>query len=189
MPSLWVYTVKKKGRLYINKNENWKEIQIENYGKLMVSKNGEVFSLKANKILSQRKKQDGYLYVRIRLKDHSEKCLFIHRLIAQAFIPNPEMKKEVNHKDFDRTNNCADNLEWCTRLENIRYSQEHGRYKKAYNNTGSKNPKAKLTEKQVIDIRKLYDSGMCIADIAKEYKRGWSTINNIVKGLTWTHIK
>lgn len=172
----------------MDKNKIWKEVQIENYGTLMVSQDGEVYSLKAKKTLSVRIKQDGYLYVRIRLKDHSEKCLFIHRLVALAFIPNPRNKPEVNHKDFDKTNNCDSNLEWVTRLENIEYSQKHDRYKKAYNNTGAKNPKAKLTEEQVISIRKLYNQGMCIADIAKKYRRGWSTINNIVKGLTWTHL-
>ena len=69
------------------------------------------------------------------------KSVRIHRLVAQAFIPNPENKSDVNHKDFDRSNNCVENLEWTTRQENCKWSSEnyskcrlgrkipHGRYK------------------------------------------------------------
>lgn len=57
-------------------------------------------------------------YCRVYLKD---KWYPVHRLVAMAFIPNPDGLPEVNHKDFNKFNNCVDNLEWCTRKYNTRY--------------------------------------------------------------------
>lgn len=70
----------------------------------------------------------GYLQVRIGDKD-----LFIHRLVAEAFIPNPDSLPCVNHKDENKTNNCVDNLEWCTSAYNNSYGtrQERCAYNRA----------------------------------------------------------
>ena len=59
-------------------------------------------------------------------KDNSRKTCMIHRLVAQAFIPNPEGKPEINHKDGDRNNNHVDNLEWCTSSENSYHAYRTG---------------------------------------------------------------
>lgn len=63
---------------------------------------------------------NGYLYVQL-CKNNVVKKYSVHRLVAIAFIPNPNGYKEVNHKDADRTNTCVDNLEWCDRLYNVNY--------------------------------------------------------------------
>lgn len=78
-------------------------------------------SFKINKptILKPWNDRLGYKQVQIRGKSY-----IVHRLVAQAFLPNPNNLKEVNHKDEDKSNNRADNLEWCDRAYNIRYSQE-----------------------------------------------------------------
>ena len=52
----------------------------------------------------------------------------VHRLVAEAFIPNPNNLRMVNHKDENKTNNCVDNLEWCNNQYNVNYSSER-RYK------------------------------------------------------------
>ena len=63
---------------------------------------------------------NGYYYVCLS-KNGIVKSYYVHRLVAQAFLPNPNNYKEVNHKDENKTNNVVTNLEWCDRLYNVRY--------------------------------------------------------------------
>lgn len=57
-------------------------------------------------------------------KNGKGEILYVHRIVAEAFIPNPENKPEVNHKDANRTNNNVENLEWVTHLENMQHSED-----------------------------------------------------------------
>ena len=66
---------------------------------------------------------DCFGYARVRIKGKRYK---IHRLVAETFIPNPEDKREVNHKDGNKLNNCVSNLEWCTRSENQKHAYKIG---------------------------------------------------------------
>ena len=82
-----------------------------------VSNTGLVRSKKKNIILTPHKHTNGYY--RVDLYINKTRCrAYMHRLVAEMFIPNPDNKKEVNHKDGDRANYNIDNLEWCTRSEN-----------------------------------------------------------------------
>ena len=106
--------------------EIWRDIKGYE-GKYMVSNLGRVKSLNYSNtgkegILNARDNGKGYLRV-ILWKDGKDKKYRINRLVAQAFIPNPDNLPEVNHKDEDKTNNRVDNLEWCSRQYNIEYSQ------------------------------------------------------------------
>ena len=94
---------------------------IKNYeGLYQVSNLGRVYSIRNNKILKPKLNKCGYLSVNLKYKgSHVTKS--IHRLVAEAFIPNPNDFPQVNHKDEDKTNNCVDNLEWCTAKYNINY--------------------------------------------------------------------
>ena len=105
--------------------EEWRDIKGYE-GLYMVSNLGKVKSLNyrrtgKEKILKGVDNGHGYLYVNL-FKDGKGKQCRINRLVAQAFISNPDNLPEVNHKDENRTNNCAENLEWCSRQYNIEYS-------------------------------------------------------------------
>ena len=102
--------------------KKWKKIeQAPNYE---VSNYGEVRNLKTGYIL---KPIYNYGYAHVCIKDSNNKFgqKRVHRLVAQAFIPNPLNKSYVNHKDFNRSNNYVDNLEWATRSEINLWSREH----------------------------------------------------------------
>ena len=99
--------------------EIWKDI--EGYeGLYAVSNTGKVYSYKSKKILRSNATELRCGYINVLLtKDGKRKQKYIHRLVAQAFIPNPENKPEVNHIDHNPQNNHVDNLEWVTKNENI----------------------------------------------------------------------
>lgn len=102
--------------------EEWRDIK--GFERLyQVSNLGNVKSLKFGKerIVKPRKCGRGYLQVGL-WKDGKVKCYKVHRLVANAFLPNPNNLTEVNHKDEDKTNNKVSNLEWMTHRDNKRYS-------------------------------------------------------------------
>jgi hypothetical protein len=105
--------------------EIWKDIPgYENY--YQISNTGKVKSFVSNKILKPITDKDGYLRVCLCV-NQKRKSHIIHRIVAKVFIPNPQNKPHINHLDFNITNNCVSNLEWCTPKENILYSYNEGR--------------------------------------------------------------
>lgn len=102
-------------------------VDVKNYeGLYAVTEDGQVWSYRRQRFMKLSKEHDGYLVVNL---SRDGKCIQfkVHRLIAQAFIPNPENKPEINHRDEDKSNNCVDNLEWATRKENINYGTRNER--------------------------------------------------------------
>jgi hypothetical protein len=102
----------------------WKQVN-EFRGLYDVSNYGEVKSLNykctgMKKILKPTLDKYGYPYV-VLYDSNFKKTLYIHRIVAIAFIPNPENKLEVNHKDLNKENNNVSNLEWNTRIENMNH--------------------------------------------------------------------
>lgn len=94
----------------------------EIYKGYLIRKDGAVFKVLSNKTIKKLKNSqhgNGYSTVSINGKNR-----YVHRLVAEAFVPNPENKEEVNHIDGCRSNNNATNLEWVTKIENMRHAKE-----------------------------------------------------------------
>lgn len=117
--------------------KEWREI--DGFPNYMVSNTGEIKSLNYNKtgkekVLIPHKLSNGYLG--INLYDNKRSCyLLIHRVVAQAFLPNPNGHKIINHKDENRSNNLVSNLEWCSCKYNLNYGNRNNKLsEKLYNN-------------------------------------------------------
>ena len=119
--------------LYINMDGNMKKIQ--NYEDYAVDSNGNVYSLKYGKVrkLKSGLNSTGYLTVSL-CKNNKVKTFKVHRIIADAFISNPEAKPQVNHINGVKTDNRASNLEWCTSKENANHAINTGLNKIDMNN-------------------------------------------------------
>lgn len=107
-------------------SEVWKDIPGYE-GKYQVSNLGNVRSLKYNKTskvqnLKPALLNSGYLFIGLSKDNHCKQFL-VHRLVAEAFVPNPDLLEQVNHKDKNRQNNTANNLEWCDCRYNIMYEK------------------------------------------------------------------
>ena len=107
--------------------EIWKDIKGYE-GLYIISNTGKVKGLKYNKLLKPVL-QNGYLYIHL-CKNSKNKAYLLHRLVAQHFIDNPDNLPEVNHKDENKTNNDASNLEWCDAKYNSNYGTRNKRKSK-----------------------------------------------------------
>ena len=86
-----------------------------------ITSEGDVYGYKRKGFLKPASHKNGYLYVYLS-KNNKLKKHYIHRLVAMAYIPNPENLPEVDHKDNNKTNNCVNNLQWLSHKDNTRKS-------------------------------------------------------------------
>lgn len=101
--------------------------EIKGYeGEYGVTENGWVYSYKRNKFLKPNDNGIGYLFV-VLCHEGVRQQKYIHRLVAEAFIPNPDNLPEINHKDENKSNNCVDNLEWISHIDNLNYGTRNER--------------------------------------------------------------
>lgn len=155
----------------------WKRIRVPvDYE---VSDKGEVRKYHSHLPIHGDPNKDGYLMIRFRVKGMSFK-IPLHRVVAMTYVPGYEEDLTVNHKDGNKLNNAAENLEWVTRDQNNKHAQETGLLKK-------RKVKKHLTERKVRNI--LRDAGTTPRRaLARKYKVSIKTIKNILKGKTWKDV-
>lgn len=157
-------------------DEIWKDIygyegiyQVSNKGRVR-SQTRKVWNyMKPGRVLKPYRKPNDYMHVNLRKDGGGDKHAYVHRLVAQAFLPNPDCLPEVNHKDFDKTNNCVDNLEWVSDKENKRHFRA-SQYAKMADSKKERVLRNKSIQ-YILDHKKtvceLYDGGMSVAEVAK----------------------
>lgn len=144
------------------------------------------FRTSTTKILKQKTLKAGYKCIQLERKG---KLFLVHRLVAEAFIPNPENKPQVNHINGVKGDNRATNLEWLTQSENqyhayntgLQTASDHQRAK------GEKAAQSRLSAQEVTWIRNNYKKGDAIR-MGEKFGVSQTSILNIINRKTWKHI-
>lgn len=167
--------------------EEWANIpgyeyhQVSNYGRVrsldmpIAGGNGCVHHIKKGQIRKPMDNGHGYKWVKLSL---SGSPIYVHRLVMDVFSPAraPEMT-DVNHKDGNKANNRLDNLEWCTRSENMIHA-----YRQGLSASGESRTQAKLSFSDVCEIRSRYLTGETQQAIADQYGVSRQLVGKIVRG-------
>ncbi len=157
----------------------WKKVKgFENYE---ISSAGYIRNSKG-KILSTNRStyQNKTLYCNGEMRSYN-----IHRLVAEAFIPNLENKEQVNHIDGNKHNNAVENLEWVTRVENSQHSYQNNLNK----NFGSTHKNSIFVESEILEIRRLREEeSLGYREIANKLNINKVTVGKICRRENWTHI-
>jgi len=167
--------------------KEWKNI--EDFPNYEISNYGEIRNKKTDKILKAWSTERGYPRVDL-CKDGNKKPYRIHRLVTKYFVPNPQNKTYVNHKDGNKKNNRADNLEWCTAKENTTHAIKNGLLKPInFYQKGENHPNARLSNKDVVAIKKAIKSDTDSSEIYKNFDITKSQLCDIKHGRKWNHIQ
>lgn len=175
-------------RLTDKGNEEWRDIsgwegfyQISDFGRLKSLKRPFVSK---DKILKACVDLKGYLFAGLFKNNKRLACPKIHRLVLEAFVGPRPNNFECRHKDGNKTNNRLSNIEWSTHVINERDKYSHGTIM-----YGSKNGYSKLKETDVIEIRKLWETGNFTQwALAHKFNVGQSCIWSIIHRKSWKHI-
>lgn len=169
--------------------EHWE--LCKKYPEYLVSDKGNVYSLKREKLLNPTNR-DFYPEVCICI-NKSQRSVAVHRLVSEAFIPNPENKPQVNHKDGNKHNNNVTNLEWVTCKENINHAWKNNLSKVSHKsrNAGEHGTNVRLSWDDVHYIRQHYKRGINQfnkgngTELCKKFNITESHLSHIITGLIW----
>ena len=151
---------------------------VKGFPEYEVSIHGEVRSHhRGGRILKPAPNHSGYLRV-VLMRDGKKHNASVHRLVAEAFIPNPKGLLEVNHRDFDKSNNAATNLEWVTRADNCAHADCKVRRGEAHH-------KAKLTKPDVTAMKQMRREGATHKAIGEAFSVSRETARDACNGRYW----
>lgn len=150
-------------------------VYIKGYeGKYSITKDGKVWSHVRNKFLKDDLRGK---YYAVKLGKYGKK-ISVHRLVAIAYIKNPENKPYINHIDGDKLNNNVSNLEWCTARENIHHAQMNGLMKVR---TYPIKKRQKISDEEAERICNAYKNGYSVLKLAKDY--------NVIRGTIYAILR
>lgn len=158
--------------------------EIEGYeGRYYITDNGDIFNIKRGTKMAQTvSARTGYLKISLTNSDGIRPTHSVHRLVALSFIPNPENKREVNHKDGNKGNNRVDNLEWVTTKENSKHAHDTGLIQPA---KGENAAHAQLTNKSVL---KIFNSKLPNKELSAKYQVDICVIYQIKNGKNYSSV-
>jgi hypothetical protein len=161
-------------------NDYWRGVSgFPNY---QVSRNGEVRNVTRNKLLTPVRNRREYCLVNL-YRYGKPKNFLLHRLVAAAFLGVIPPGWEVNHKNGRKCDNTVENLEIVTPEQNRQHAVRRGLMRR-----GERNPKAKLTEAEVKEIRRQRANGVRVRDIARRYDLSEGAVYLICRRGTWKHV-
>lgn len=158
--------------------------KVKSIARVVMRKDGKPYTVK-ERIITPYVDRYGYLRIELNKRGVAKKH-YVHRLVGQAFIPNPDNKPQINHIDTNKKNNTVNNLDWVTLQENRDHAVANGLQP---DQRGKNNPNIKLTKKDVLLTRKLKKAGKTHTEISKIVGTSVSNVNNIVGGYTWKWLK
>jgi hypothetical protein len=188
--------------------EIWKDIpeyegfyQVSNIGNIksldryveVNRKGGLFYTKKEGRTILPNIDRYGYKKLNLYHNKYNRKTFTVHRLVAIAFIPNPENYDQINHIDGDKLNNHVDNLEWCNAKQNHTHAVKNGLIDFSKFNfnpqKGEDHGNSILTEKEVLSIRNDYKKGSgSYYDLSIKYNTSKPNIADIIKRRSWNHI-